>query len=108
MAEASIDVEKEIEQLNSLQKFKEFIDICVKYHLKKCEKNQLPIRCRNCIFIQNLKRCYAEKILLGCSHTNIQILQNCCRNYPGSFYSLWALINSLVEGFQEKRLINQE
>ena len=42
MAEASIDVEKEIEQLNSLQKFKEFIDICVKYHLKKCEKINSP------------------------------------------------------------------
>ena len=41
MAHPRIDAEKEIEKLNFLPNFKEFIDICTKYHLKNIKRRSL-------------------------------------------------------------------
>ena len=45
MAETAVQIEKDIEELSSLQKFDQFIKLVDFFHVERCRNNDLLIVC---------------------------------------------------------------
>ena len=92
----AVIIEKEIEKLDCLEKIQRFITLCSFYHVDRCKHNN----CVNCSFINKLSYIYTENFpdekngTLG--------LQQFCREYFGSFFSLTTLLKSLAAVEKEK------
>ena len=92
----AVIIEKEIEKLDCLEKIQRFVILCFFYHGDLCKHNN----CVNCSFIDKLSYIYTENFpdkksgMLG--------LQQFCRKYFGSFFSLTTLLKSLAAVEKEK------
>lgn len=78
--------------MNSMDKFNQFIDFCLCYHLNRCENG---LKCCNCDFILNLWYLYVENRVGGDS---VKPLQDFCYLYdkcilPRTFFFI---INYLI------------
>ena len=89
-------IEKDIEELNSLYKFHQYIKLCTFYHLNRCENGK---KCSNCEFILNIRYIYVENLINGAGVDN---LQNYCRKNFGHFFLLQTLLRSLAEVERER------
>ena len=78
--ENAVIIEKDIEELNSLNKFHQYIKLCTFYHLNRCENGK---KCSNCEFILNIRYIYVENLINGAGVDN---LQNYCRKNFGHFF----------------------
>ena len=96
MMETAVIIEKEIEKLDYLKKFKRFITLCYLYHVDRYKHNN----CVNGSFIDKLSYIYTESFPDEVNGT--LSLQKFCREYFGSFYSLTTLLKSLAAVEKEK------
>ena len=71
--ETAIIIEKEIEKLNNLEKFGEFIDLSVIYYQKQCEHND----CDDCKYLNQLTCIY---IKIFSENNCVDKLQTFCRH----------------------------
>lgn len=94
--ENAVIIEKDIEELNSLNKFHQYIKLCTFYHLNRCENGE---KCSNCEFILNIRYIYVENLINGAGVDN---LKNYCRKYFGNFFSLQTLLMLLVTVERER------
>lgn len=93
--ETAVKIEKDIVELNSFKKFDQFINLCLFSHLNWCEKDN---DCVNCNFI--VRNVYVEN--LSDNVNGVGSLQNYCRKYFGSFFSLRTFSKSLNAVGKEK------
>ena len=77
MAETAVQIEKDTEELSSLRKLHDFLELPDFYHVERCEN----IDCSNCFFILiNLRYLYVQITVL--EHDSVAPLQKFCRiNY---------------------------
>ena len=73
MAETAVQIEKDIEELSSLRKFDDFLELAHFYHVERCEN----IDCSNCLFLINLRYLYVQITVL--EHVSVAPLQKFCR-----------------------------
>ena len=88
--ETALIIEIEIEELNNLEKFGQFIDLTTFYHLRRCRHNFG----NNCTFIDKITNVYIENF--HNEENGINNLQKLCREYFGNFFSMVSLLNCLV------------
>ena len=77
--ENAVIIEKDIEELNSLNKFHQYINLCTFYHLNRCENGE---KCSNYEFILNIRYIYIENLINGAGVDNLQ-------NYSGKFSDIF-------------------
>ena len=94
--EAVVIIEKEIEILNSLQKFNRLTCLCTFYHVNRCEQEN----CINCSFADKLEYIYTENYPDEVNGT--EGLQKFCMEYFGSFFSLTCFLKSLAAVERER------
>lgn len=78
------------------EKFDQHISLCSFYHLNCCERGD---DFTNCNFVINIRYVYVENLIGG---SDIDNLQNYCRKYLGSFFSLKTFLKSLASIEREK------
>ena len=83
-------IKTEIQKLNNLNKFGNFIGLITYYHLKRFKHSN----CGNCKFIDSITNIYIENFEK--KENGIKELQNFCREYFENFFSLITLISSLA------------
>ena len=99
--ETAVTIEKDIEELNCLDKFAKYISLCTYYHLNRCEND---IDCSNCTFILNLGYLYAENLISG----NIENLQKYCRFHYCNLFSLRTMLRSLAAEERKKLMLEKK
>ena len=77
--ETDVKIEKEIENLCTLEKLANFLDVVNSYHMEKCG----GIDCGTCTFIRNLRYLYIENVLN--KTPGVENLQKYCRNNHNFF-----------------------
>ena len=98
--ETAVQVEKDIEDLSSIQKLDHFINLANFYHLYPCQIE----KCSNCYFICNLRYLYVQNVVTETE--SFSELQKLCRLNYGSFYSLRLFLRSLAA--IERKRVNLE
>ena len=98
--ETAVQVEKDIEDLSSMQKLDHFINLANFYHLYPCQIE----KCSNCYFICNLRYLYVQNVVTETE--SFSELQKLCRLNYGSFYSLRLFLRSLAA--IERKRVNLE
>ena len=93
--ETTVKIEKDIAELNSFQKFDQLINLCSFSHLNRCETDN---DCVNYNFI--VRNVYVENLIDNAN--GVGSLQNYCRKYFGSLFSLRAFSKSLNAVGKEK------
>ena len=95
MAETAVQIERDIEELSSLQKFDYFLKLANFFHIERCEN----IGCSNYLFVLNLRYFYIEKTIA--ESDSVDSLQKYCREKYVNFHSLRLFLHSL--GAVEKK-----
>lgn len=88
--ETAVAIEKDIEDLSTLKKSDQYINLSSFYHLNRCRIE----KCENCKFSANLRHIYVESLVN--STGSVDKLQSSCGHSYGTFYSLRILIRSLA------------
>ena len=88
--EPSAVIETEIEKLNNLDKFWQFIDLSTIFHLRRCRHNNFG----NCNFIEAITNIYIENFYD--KENGTQNVQRFCREYFRNFFSLVTLLKCLA------------
>ena len=97
MAETAVQIEKDIEELSSLQKFDRFLKLVDFFHVERCGNND----CSNCMFVIDLRYLYIEKTIAQLD--SVDSLQKYCRDKYINFYSLRHFLRTLGE-IEKKRI----
>ena len=100
--ETAVIIEKEIEELSSLEKFNRFICLCTYHHVNRCENDD----CGNCTFVNKLCHIYHGNYMGG--ENEVLNLQKICRKYFGNLSSLTVFLKSLASIEREKRRFELE
>ena len=99
--ETAVTVEKDMEELDCLDKFAKYILLCTYYHLNRCENN---VDFSNCTFNFNFDYLYAENLIGG----NIENLQKYGSFHYCSFFTLRTMLQSLAEIEREKLALEKK
>lgn len=83
--ETAVTTEKDIEELNCLDKIAKYISLCTYYHLSRCDNN---VDFSNCTFILNFHYLYGENLIGG----DIENLQKYNRFHYCSFFLLRTML----------------
>ena len=94
--ETAVVIQEDTEQLNSMEKCDQYVSLCSFYRLNCCERGD---NYTNCNFVINIRYVYVESLIGG---SGIDNLQNYCRKYLGSFFSLKTFLKSLASTELEK------
>ena len=99
--ETAVIKEKEIEKLNTLEKFDKFIRLSTYFHVNRSENDD----CKNCTFINKI--CYIYKGNYKGGENDVLRLQNICRKYFGNFFSMTVFLKSLAAVERKKEKLEQ-
>ena len=91
MAETAVQIEKDIEELSSLQKFDRFLKLVDFFHVERCGNND----CSNCMFVIDLRYLYIETTIAQLD--SVDSLQKYSRDKYINFHSLRHFLRTLAE-----------
>ena len=89
MGETVVQIEKNIYELSSLQKFDEFLKLADFYHIERREN----VDCSDCLFIISLRYLHIQNTVA--EKDSIDLLQKVCRMKYVKFHSIRLFLRSL-------------
>ena len=95
--ERAVIIQKDIADLNMLNRFDQYINLSTYFHLNRSERHD----CDNCNFLLNLRYIYVE-VLVNQNGDGVEKLRNYCRHFFGNFFSLRTFLRSLAAIEREK------
>ena len=102
MADIAVQIEKDIEELSSLEKLDWFLKLTDFYYVERCEN----IDYSNCLFVINLRYLYVQNAVV--KYNSVAPLQKYCRLKYDNFHSVRLLLRSLGAVQKERVKLDEE